>query len=599
MLSQSISLAQSPSERQFVDDLTSLCKRHKISCGTPKDIAHLGADLASNESFRADLLSRCTAETNISPEQMLILVACAFGGSETSIFDVTVDLPQDAMSAFLDGCEISPTPELDPQISSPRHVDRDQEPISARPGPTLLYSAASRPAPDPRGKQDDPPASRVSNGAPSRRHIPPNTPLESLTLSELRMYLEDIENRVSRLEPRLERIAPQRLSSTQHIEQPEAVEVPPIPELTSTLAALDPEPAVVAESVVPAAMSEPVLDTHTPSPPIAPQPHAIAADILSSATDASRLRRLRIVNAVLAFLLILVCGFAAIFGYRYLHRQPATAADAASRSPLPLVEQPSKPAPAPQANKTLQHSAAPSATSSIPTSTHQSGNTTSSTAVSTHPPQALPVQPTPAPATVVPPPAPRADTKSPEPSPTQAAEAPAPSHTSLQPPVLPTPDNQDHSQARPSPSDPQPDRSSVEPEHPSPPSTTRPLVSSAAPAPAPAKPASASVPDTIPHPARPTNAPVVVPGPMMMSYAIFTPKPVYPSFRHLGVDSAVDVEVNISKDGRVTSARALDGGLDVRGAAVRAVQDWRFSPYILSGNPVAVVTTFKFVFRAH
>jgi len=86
---------------------------------------------------------------------------------------------------------------------------------------------------------------------------------------------------------------------------------------------------------------------------------------------------------------------------------------------------------------------------------------------------------------------------------------------------------------------------------------------------------------------------------MMMSYAIFTPKPVYPSFRHLGVDSAVNVEVTISKDGRVTSARALDGTLDVRGAAVRAVQGWRFSPYVLSGNPVAVVTTFKFVFKAH
>src|SRR5271154_5509479 len=127
MLSQSISLAQSPSERQFVDDLTNLCKRHKISCGTPKDIAHLGADLASNESFRTDLLSRCTAETNISPEQMLILVACAFGGSETSIFDVTVDLPQDAMSAFLDGCETSPSRELEPEASSLPRADRDPE----------------------------------------------------------------------------------------------------------------------------------------------------------------------------------------------------------------------------------------------------------------------------------------------------------------------------------------------------------------------------------------------------------------------------------------------------------------------------------------
>jgi len=501
------------------------------------------------------------------------------------------------MSAFLDGCETSPTRELDPEVSSLRRADRDPEPIPARPGPTLLYSAASRPAPDPRGKQEDPPASRVSNGVPSRRHIPPNTPLESLTLSELRTYLEDIENRVNRLEPRLERIAPQRLSS-QHVEQPEVVEAPPVPESTSTAAApQDHEPAVVAEPVVPAAIPELALDTHTSSPPLVPQQPTIPSDILSSATDAARLRRLRIVNAVLTFLLILVCSSAAIFGYRYLRHQPAASADAPSRSPLPLAEQPSKPTPAAQASKALQHGAAPSTASSIPTSIHQSGNTTPGTAVDTHPPQALPVQPTPTPAPVVPPPAPQADTKSPGPPPTQATEAPAPSHTSLPTTVPPTPDNQDHAQARPSPSDSQPDRNSVEPEHPSPPATTRPFVSSATPAPP--KPAGTSVPDSIPHPARPTNAPVVVPGPMMMSYAIFTPKPVYPSFRHLGVDSAVNVEVTISKDGRVTSARALDGTLDVRGAAVRAVQGWRFSPYVLSGNPVAVVTTFKFVFKAH
>jgi periplasmic protein TonB len=86
---------------------------------------------------------------------------------------------------------------------------------------------------------------------------------------------------------------------------------------------------------------------------------------------------------------------------------------------------------------------------------------------------------------------------------------------------------------------------------------------------------------------------------MMMTYAVSTPKPVYPSFRYIGVESAIDVEATISKDGKVTSARALNGALDVRGPAVRAVQDWRFKPYILDGNPVAVVTTFKFVFKAH
>lgn len=86
---------------------------------------------------------------------------------------------------------------------------------------------------------------------------------------------------------------------------------------------------------------------------------------------------------------------------------------------------------------------------------------------------------------------------------------------------------------------------------------------------------------------------------MMMTYVISAPKPVYPTYRHIGVDSAVDVETTISKEGKVIRVRALDGALDVRGAALQAVQEWRFRPFVLDGNPVTVVTTLKFVFKAH
>jgi outer membrane biosynthesis protein TonB len=598
MFSHSILLAHSPSERQFVDDLTNLCKRHKISCGRPEDITHLGADLASNESFRIDLFTLCTAishmaEVDLSPEQLLVFVVCAFGGSETSISDVTVDLPQDAMSAFLDGYETWSTREPDPDTRSPWRGDSEQYPVSSRPGPTLFYSAASRSAADLRGTQDDPLASRASNGATPRRHIPANTPLESLTLSELRMYLEDIENRVSRLEPRLERIAPQRFSSPEHIEQPEPLDIQRVPEASSTIAAHS-EPAIVPETIVPA-HTEPALDTTTSSPLVIPHQDAIVSDISSSATDAVRLRRLRTVNAVLTFLLILVCGSAAIFGYRYLRPQPASSADTPPRSPLPLEQLTSKPTPAAQTAKASQHDA-PSAASSIPAPIHHPGNTTSGNAADTHPAQASPTQPTATPASVVTL-APQADAKKPEPSPTPATESPAPQqHSSLPTTAPPTPDNHDHSQARISPSDAQPNPNSAEPEHPSPPAT-RPSVAYAAPAPS--RPAGTPTPASVPHPYIPTNAPVAVPGIMMMTYAVLAPKPIYPSYKHSGLDSAIDVEATISKDGKVTSARALNGALDVRGAAVRAVQEWRFRPFILDGNPVAVVTTFKFVFKAH
>jgi protein TonB len=86
---------------------------------------------------------------------------------------------------------------------------------------------------------------------------------------------------------------------------------------------------------------------------------------------------------------------------------------------------------------------------------------------------------------------------------------------------------------------------------------------------------------------------------MMMTFAISAPKPVYPSYRHSGLDSAVSVEAIISKEGKVIKARAVDGAIDVRGAAVQAVQDWRFRPFLLDNKPVTVVTTFKFVFKPH
>src|SRR5580704_14396837 len=110
MLSHSISLGSNQSELEFIDDLIKLCKRHKISCGKPKDLQHLCTDLVSNDAFCTDLFTLCTAishmaEVEPSPEQLLVLVARAFGGPKISINDATVDIPQDASSAFLDGYE--------------------------------------------------------------------------------------------------------------------------------------------------------------------------------------------------------------------------------------------------------------------------------------------------------------------------------------------------------------------------------------------------------------------------------------------------------------------------------------------------------------
>jgi protein TonB len=590
MSSHSILLGSDRSQLQFISDLTNLCKRHKISYGRPQDLTHFGADLASNDNFKVDLFTLCTAishmaETDLSSEQLLILVAHAFGGYGGSIGDANVDLPPATRSAFLEGYKKWTLREPDPDACAPWQIDPDQAPVSSRPGPTLVYTAASRIAADARGTQD----------ARSPRHIPASTPLESLTLSELRMYLEEIESRVSQIEPRLERVTSQQeLSFPKHFEQLEPLEAPRISEAHATVASEHPKPAIASETITPDEQETLVLDDLTSSP-FPSQQDPIVADIPSSATDATRLRRLRIVNSVLTLLLILVCGSAAIFGYRYLHPQPAVSADATHPSPIPLEQLPSQSSPAGQPVKeVLPHNIALTAASSIPPSIHLSGNTDSENSADTHPVQTLTTGPT-APAPVLPQPR-QADAKTSEPISTPA-EALTQPHSNPPTAIPPAPDTQDHTQAKLPPPNAQPNLTSAEPDHLSRPLTVSPLVASATPAPpAPVVTSTPPTPPTIPHLVRP-NTPVSVPGAMMMTYAVSAPKPIYPNFRHLSMDSEIEVEATISKDGKVTNVRAVNGPLDVRGAALRAVQDWRFRPFTLEGSPVAVVTTFKFVFK--
>jgi protein TonB len=83
-----------------------------------------------------------------------------------------------------------------------------------------------------------------------------------------------------------------------------------------------------------------------------------------------------------------------------------------------------------------------------------------------------------------------------------------------------------------------------------------------------------------------------------MTYAITTPQPTYPDFRRPVADTSVVVQGTVGKDGRVISARALSGPLYLTGAAVQAMQKWRFRPYLVNGTPVEVITNVNFLFKA-
>ncbi|HKC64263.1 MAG TPA: TonB family protein, partial [Pyrinomonadaceae bacterium] len=71
--------------------------------------------------------------------------------------------------------------------------------------------------------------------------------------------------------------------------------------------------------------------------------------------------------------------------------------------------------------------------------------------------------------------------------------------------------------------------------------------------------------------------------------AVSLPKPIYPpSARNARVSGMVTVEVVIDESGKVISAKAIDGHQFLREAAEQAARGARFSPTVLSGQPMKV-----------
>jgi protein TonB len=70
------------------------------------------------------------------------------------------------------------------------------------------------------------------------------------------------------------------------------------------------------------------------------------------------------------------------------------------------------------------------------------------------------------------------------------------------------------------------------------------------------------------------------------------PKLVYPdAAKTAGVQGTVRLQVQIGIDGHVTEIKVLSGHPLLVPAAIDAVKDYIYKPYLLNGNPVAVRTT--------
>ncbi|HXU09909.1 MAG TPA: energy transducer TonB [Blastocatellia bacterium] len=96
----------------------------------------------------------------------------------------------------------------------------------------------------------------------------------------------------------------------------------------------------------------------------------------------------------------------------------------------------------------------------------------------------------------------------------------------------------------------------------------------------------------------PDQKPMRVVSQILQGKAIERVVPVYPELmKKIRLQGDVSIEVIVSPDGRVESARAVSGHPMLASAAVDAARRWRFGPTLLNGIPVRVTGVIVFVFR--
>ena len=108
----------------------------------------------------------------------------------------------------------------------------------------------------------------------------------------------------------------------------------------------------------------------------------------------------------------------------------------------------------------------------------------------------------------------------------------------------------------------------------------------------------ASLPPPPPAPATPHPSPKTISGGVLNGKAISKPQPAYPPIaRAAHASGQVTVQVLVDERGNVVSAQAVSGHPLLRASAEAAARQAKFSPTMLSGQPVKVsgVITYNFV----
>lgn len=102
---------------------------------------------------------------------------------------------------------------------------------------------------------------------------------------------------------------------------------------------------------------------------------------------------------------------------------------------------------------------------------------------------------------------------------------------------------------------------------------------------------------TPPPPPTPPTAPIRLHSGIKAPTKVFHVSPVYPPIAQAAhIEGVVILDATISAEGAVTQVRVLRSSPLLDQAAVDAVRQWRFTPTLLNGAPVAVVMTVTVAF---
>lgn len=662
MSSLSIPRPKKVSDGQFIGDLTKLLERRKIRCGDPHSLETFGAGLTDN-ILRSDLFTLCTAishmaDEDLSGEQLLVLVARAVGGQQICRGDGAADVPDSMRAAFLTGYEAwsnrgselhdpLPWPPVRPQaqssesLPSPEPPDAISEPIAPKVAARSLRTVQ---------EALDMARERAPFDTPAHRPSSHGTNLEGLTLGELRKLLEDIESRVSRIEPRLRHVtsaspAPaDNLDRRGELRKSQGMDSSHEDERAALTEALLAAPTVDASYATLAAM----VASRQNSRAVPPETEPIHDPFLARHGYLKATRRVvpDIPGPVLPLASFAVAPIARVT-VAAASPLASTQADlvtapVAALSAVPVVAA----NPMPPVALSTPAAIYPPAQFAVPpiepddlsvvvfrignhkiTSAHIdfrmaigfvtalaliAGGYTGVSVYHYLQPRYVYAYPD-----ITPPTQLTTETVA-QPSdpntglPQHAASSPLVTSTALTTPsVTSRPARNLRDGARGGTSSMSYARGQQGPQvsiwPPSNQEALRAAATTAAttaastpPLAAPAGSALAGATNATPaarQTSQPASGAIYVPSSKMMGYALTAPRPIYPRDVAKGMDGTVVLQVTISKQGNVTSTRTVSGPVELRQAAVQAVRAWHFRPYLLDGNPAEVTTTVELPFK--